>query len=404
MKPKTFFIVLVIAFFIVSLVSGVLAESSNNLTVVNTRSGSYSLPVPVLRLPALPIFSLVSKSEAPVPELPDWHSSRFVPDDPGWLDRSGKYYKEGIVQLFQGNLTLALMRFQTVIEEYPETDWFIPSRFWQGQIFAQRQKYAQSAKSLNLFLNSLKQSRHSERYIDFQDFSRYTLAWLTFKQNKYNEVIDIINKYENKIDSEKIRSQLLYLRYLANVKLNKNEATLSVLEKLIKDFPNNFEHILLLGEFYYSQKSWRKLTSFVATHSKNTKFYNDSKMEHFLWLGLDAHLNLKQWNKAKKLISTLEKLGVQSTDKLAKAYLKLNLHTKQIEQAWKDWMKIEDQILRAQALRALIHRAIKVEEFNFLLKLETELNSINTYWRSWQDEVELIYAYLYLRLDQIEKS
>ena len=127
-------------------------------------------------------------------------------------------------------------------------------------------------------------------------------------------------------------------------------------------------------------------------------------MEHFLWLGLDAHLNLKQWNKAKKLISTLEKLGVQSTDKLAKAYLKLNLHTKQIEQAWKDWMNIEDQILRAQALRALIHRAIKVEEFNFLLKLETELNSIKSFWLSWQDEVELIYAYLYLRLDQTEKS
>ena len=193
MKPKTIFIVLLIAFLIVSLVPSVLAESSNNLTVVNTRSGSYSLPVPVLRLPDLPIFTLVTVSEAPVPELSNWHSSRFVPDDPGWLDRSGKYYKEGIVQLFRGNLTLALMRFQTVIEEYPETDWFIPSRFWQGQIFAQRQKYAQSAKSLNLFLNSLKQSRHSERYIDFQDFSRYTLAWLTFKQYKFNEVNDIIN-------------------------------------------------------------------------------------------------------------------------------------------------------------------------------------------------------------------
>jgi len=213
MRPNPFFILLVIASVIVSLVSSVLAESSNNLTVVNTRSGSYPLPVPVLRLPDLPIFSLVSVSEAPVPELPDWHSSRFVPDDPGWLDRSGKYYKEGIVQLFRGNLSLALMRFQTVIEEYPETDWLIPSRFWQGQIFAQRQKYAQSAKSLNLFLNSLKQSRYSERYIDFQDFSRYTLAWLTFKQKKYNEVTDIIEKYENKIDSKKIRSRLLYLRY-----------------------------------------------------------------------------------------------------------------------------------------------------------------------------------------------
>ena len=153
MKLKTFFIVLAIAFFIFSFVSIVLAESSSNLTVVNTRSGSYSLPVPLLRLPDLPIFPLVSVSEAPVPELSDWHSSRFVPGDPGWLDRSGKFYKEGIVQLFRGNLTLALMRFQTVIEEYPETDWFIPSRFWQGQIFAQRQKYTQSVKSLNLFLS-----------------------------------------------------------------------------------------------------------------------------------------------------------------------------------------------------------------------------------------------------------
>ena len=67
-------------------------------------------------------------------------------------------------------------------------------------------------------------------------------------------------------------------------------------------------------------------------------------------------------------------------------------------------MNIEDKILRAQALRALIHRAIKVEEFDFLLKLETDLISISTFWQSWQDEVELIYAYLYFRLDQIEKS
>ena len=89
MKPKTFFILLVITSLIVSLVSSVLAESSYNLPIVNTRSGSYSLTVPVLRLPDLPIFSLVSVSEAPVPELSDWHMSRFVPDVPGWLDRPG---------------------------------------------------------------------------------------------------------------------------------------------------------------------------------------------------------------------------------------------------------------------------------------------------------------------------
>ena len=67
MKLKSFFILLVISSLIVSLVSSVLAATSQNLTIVNTRLGSYSLPVPELRLPDLPIFSLVSVSEAPVP-------------------------------------------------------------------------------------------------------------------------------------------------------------------------------------------------------------------------------------------------------------------------------------------------------------------------------------------------
>ena len=93
MKPKTYFILLVIAYLNFSHVSSVFGENSRNLALINTRSGLYSLPIPVLRLPDLPIFSLVSVSEAPVPELSNWHSSRFVPDDPGWLDRSGKYYK-----------------------------------------------------------------------------------------------------------------------------------------------------------------------------------------------------------------------------------------------------------------------------------------------------------------------
>ncbi len=403
-RYKSFFILLIVTAATICFPAIVLAEKHNNLNLVNSRSGSFPLPVPALRLPDLPIFSLVSVTQAPVPELPDWHSSRFIPDDPGWLDRSGKYYKEGIVQLFRGNLSLAYMRFQTVIDEYPDTKWFIPSRFWQGQILAQRKKYAQSAEALVLFLNSLKRVPNPESYIDFRNFSRYTLVWLAFKQKKYNDVTANIEKYEQEIDSGKIRSKLLYLKYLTNVKLNNKAEIRGVLKKLIKDFPNDFEHIVLLAEFYYAQKNWKELTGLVAAYAKKPDFYNDSQMEHFLWLGLDAQLNLKRWNEAKKIMRSLEKLGVQSTDKLAKAYLKLNLHTKQIEQAWEDWLKIEDPILREQALRALIHRAVKVEEFEFLIKLEPELKRFNSFWRSWQDEVELIYAYIYLRIGQIEKS
>ena len=380
------------------------AESRENVATVKTHSGSFPLPIPILRLPDHPGSSLVTVPDAVFPELPDWHYSRFIPEDPSWLDSAGKFYKEGLVYLFRGDLNVAFKRFQSVTDNYPETPWFAPSLFWQAQILSKRKEYVPAGKILTVFLDSLKQGKSSERYIDFQNFSRYTLAWLALKQKKYNEALEIIEKNKEVISVKKIRIQLLFLKYLIHVQLKQSDLIFEVIDDLIQLFPYDFEHVVRLAEFYFVENRWQELADLVEAQSREQVFYNDPRMEHFLWLGVAAEMRLKHWNKAKKRLQSLEKFGVRSPDKIALAYLRLNLYTNQIESSWRNWFKIQDDIVREKALRELIHHAVKTEEFLFLIKKQPELKSVTQYWREWQGELELIYAYLYLRQGQIKKA
>ena len=380
------------------------AESRENVATVKTHSGSFPLPIPTLRLPSHPVTPLVTVPDAVFPELPDWHYSRFIPEDPSWLDSAGKFYKEGLVYLFRGDLNVAFKRFQSVTDNYPETPWFAPSLFWQAQILSKRKEYVPAGKILTVFLDSLKQGKSSERYIDFQNFSRYTLAWLALKQKKYTEALEIIEKNKEVISVKKIRIQLLFLKYLIHVQLKQSDLIFEVIDDLIQLFPYDFEHVVRLAEFYFVENRWQELADLVEAQSREQVFYNDPRMEHFLWLGVAAEMRLKHWNKAKKRLQSLEKFGVRSPDKIALAYLRLNLYTNQIESSWRNWFKIKDDIVREKALRELIHHAVKTEEFLFLIKKQPELKSVTQYWREWRGELELIYAYLYLRQGQIKKA
>jgi len=380
------------------------AESRENVATVKTHSGSFPLPIPTLRLPSHPVTPLVTVPDAVFPELPDWHYSRFIPEDPSWLDSAGKFYKEGLVYLFRGDLNVAFKRFQSVTDNYPETPWFAPSLFWQAQILSKRKEYVPAGKILTVFLDSLKQGKSSERYIDFQNFSRYTLAWLALKQKKYNEALEIIEKNKEVISVKKIRIQLLFLKYLIHVQLKQSDLIFEVIDDLIQLFPYDFEHVVRLAEFYFVENRWQELADLVEAKARERVFYNDPRMEHFLWLGVAAEMRLKHWNKAKKRLQSLEKFGVRSPDKLALAYLRLNLYTNQTESSWRNWFKIQDDIVREKALRELIHHAVKTEEFLFLIKKQPDLKSVTQYWREWQGELELIYAYLYLRQGQIKKA
>ena len=380
------------------------AESRENVATVKTHSGSFPLPIPTLRLSSHPVTPLVTVPDAVFPELPDWHYSRFIPEDPSWLDSAGKFYKEGLIYLFRGDLNVAFKRFQSVTDNYPETPWFAPSLFWQAQILSKRKEYVPAGKILTVFLDSLKQGKSSERYIDFQNFSRYTLAWLALKQKKYNEALEIIEKNKEVISVKKIRIQLLFLKYLIHVQLKQSDLIFEVIDDLIQLFPYDFEHVVRLAEFYFVENRWQELADLVEAKAREQVFYNDPRMEHFLWLGVAAEMRLKHWNKAKKRLQSLEKFGVRSPDKLALAYLRLNLYTNQTESSWRNWFKIQDDIVREKALRELIHHAVKTEEFLFLIKKQPDLKSVTQYWREWQGELELIYAYLYLRQGQIKKA
>ena len=235
------------------------AESRENVATVKTHSGSFPLPIPTLRLPDHSGSPLVTVPDALFPELPDWHYSRFIPEDPSWLDSAGKFYKEGLIYLFRGDLNVAFKRFQSVTDNYPETPWFAPSLFWQAQILSKRKEYVPAGKILTVFLDSLKQGKSSERYIDFQNFSRYTLAWLALKQKKYNEALEIIEKNKEVISVKKIRIQLLFLKYLIHVQLKQSDLIFEVIDDLIQLFPYDFEHVVRLAEFYFVENRWQEL-------------------------------------------------------------------------------------------------------------------------------------------------
>ena len=77
-----------------------------------TEFGVFRLTIPTLRLPKINKIPLVSFTKVDIPNLPNWYHSRFIPDDPSWLDNSGKFYKEGIVNMYSGNIELAFKRFK----------------------------------------------------------------------------------------------------------------------------------------------------------------------------------------------------------------------------------------------------------------------------------------------------
>ena len=116
----------------------------------------------------------------------------------------------------------------------------------------------------------------------------------------------------------------------------------------------------------FLEKRWNDLANLVTSQSSKSVFYNDPKMEYFIWLGLIAEINLKKWLKARKKLNFLEELGVKNRDKLSRAYFRLNLEEKNFFSAWTKWVEIEDDILREKSLRELMHFAIGNDDIKFL--------------------------------------
>ena len=94
-----------------------------------SRSGNFPIQISGLDLPELKEVPLIRVSPLTLPRLPEWKSTRFLPEDPSWLDRGGKLFKKGIAFYYTERPTEALQHFRQVQESYPETPWYAPSLF-----------------------------------------------------------------------------------------------------------------------------------------------------------------------------------------------------------------------------------------------------------------------------------
>ena len=404
MKKLILLTIFVLFFLAIQKSSGV-SLSKNNFFEIETKFGLFPLKIPDIMLTNREKFPLVKVYDSKLPDLPDRNDPRFIPDNPSWLDQAGLFYKEGIENYFLGELKTAFKRFKSVIDEYPETKWFYLSLFWHGQVSAKQSKFLQAEKSINLFLESVKSENRYENFSEYKDFSVYNLVWLKLKQREYEKAFLLIQKFESTIDSKELQKELHYLKYYTYQKLKKSKKLiLSLLIQGTKEFTYSFEHLVRLAEYYYKEKRWQDLSDLVSIQSSKSLFYNDPQMEHFFWLGVVAEKELKKWSKVRKKLEFLEKLGVRNQDILSVAFFRLHLNERKFFKAWKKWNEIDDKILKTKSLRELIHFAIINEEYKFLRSKRVDLKSLTRYWRTWQEELELIYAYLYLRIGQVKKA
>ena len=264
------------------------SKSQKSSFEVKTKFGSFNLSIPTLRLPKLQKYPLIEVPNVTLPELPDWYDPRYIPENPSWLDQAGKFYKEGIEYLFRGELNMALKRFTSVTDNFPETAWYAQSLFWQGQINAKQKKFKQASESLTFFLDTHQSSNSSAIYSDYLNFASYTLVWISLKQKNYKQALALIKSFDSKITIKKIYGKLFYLKYFIYKKLNQSDSIFVVLENAIQEFPFDFVHVVRLAKFYFIEGRWEELVDLVTKNETEKLFYNDPLMEYFLWLGVVA--------------------------------------------------------------------------------------------------------------------
>ena len=102
------------------------AFSQNLERTFESRSGNFPILISSLDLPEMEKVPLLRVPQQAFPRLPDWRSSRFLPEDPSWLDRGCKFFKEGMTAYYKERPLEALKHFRQVLESYPETPWFVP--------------------------------------------------------------------------------------------------------------------------------------------------------------------------------------------------------------------------------------------------------------------------------------
>ena len=213
------------------------AFSQNLERTFESRSGNFPILISNLDLPEMEKVPLVRVSPQGFPRLPDWRSSRFLPEDPSWLDRGGKFFKEGMTAYYTERPLEALKHFRQVLESYPETPWFVPSLFWSGQLLVLDGKYDLALERLKTFEREASKINFPFQK-DFLDRSRYTRIWIDLKQERSSEeLLPMLKQTVEEVQEQGIKFKLFELQIFALQKANKIDAAKSLLRQMEELFP-----------------------------------------------------------------------------------------------------------------------------------------------------------------------
>ncbi|MEE3122181.1 MAG: tetratricopeptide repeat protein [SAR324 cluster bacterium] len=361
-----------------------------------TRSGEYEIYIPVLKLPEFSRVSLVEVGTVSFPLLPEWKNSRFIPEEPSWLDESGKLYKEGINAYYKGRNEIALEHFRQIEESHPDRPWSIPSMFWSGQLLALQGRYRAATEKLKSFESESEGVRFPLRG-DFLHRSHYVRIWLELKKNREDpQTLTLLKRELERVTDSRIRFMLFELQLVVLESLGKLEETVQLLYGLQEDYPENLKILIWLAEFHHRHQNWQPLSKLVGEGLNGNRPLPALVREKLLLMGIHAEIQLGRLDRANIWVEKLRDVTAGSPDLPALARIRVHQLQKDYSRIKETWSGMEDPTLRILTLREIHRVALEDRQYGFLAGFEFD----KIFWRGWEAEGQIIRAQAMRLLDR----
>ena len=376
------------------------AFSQNLERTFESRSGNFPILISSLDLPEMEKVPLVRVSPQGFPRLPDWRSSRFLPEDPSWLDRGGKFFKEGMTAYYTERPLEALKHFRQVIESYPETPWFVPSLFWSWQLLALDGKYYLALERLKTFEREASKINFPFQK-DFLDRSRYTRIWIDLKQERSSEeLLPMLKQTVEEVQEQGIKFKLFELQIFALQKANKIDAAKSLLRQMEELFPGQGQPTLWLAQIHYHLGDWNSLVQMLDESLQDKELFPAQYLDSLLLMGIHAAIELEQFNLADNWVRLFKELSRDRNDLPLLATIRVQQKLQDYAAIGTSWEQMNDDLLRSKVMREVFRQAEKDFQYDFPISYEFD----ERYWLDWKAEGQLIKAHSFRMKNQRDEA
>ena len=334
------------------------------------------------------------------PRLPDWRSSRFLPEDPSWLDRGGKFFKEGMTAYYTERPLEALKHFRQVLESYSETPWFVPSLFWSGQLLVLDGKYDLALERLKTFEREASKINFPFQK-DFLDRSRYTRIWIDLKQERSSEeLLPMLKQTVEEVQEQGIKFKLFELQIFALQKANKIDAAKSLLRQMEELFPGQGQPTLWLAQIHYHLGDWNSLVQMLDESLQDKELFPAQYLDSLLLMGIHAAIELEQFNLADNWVRLFKELSRDRNDLPLLATIRVQQKLQDYAAIRTSWEQMNDDLLRSKVMREVFRQAEKDFQYDFPISYEFD----ERYWLDWKAEGQLIKAHSFRMKNQRDEA